>query len=125
MESYEPACGEKNFPEGDLDALGEELAGLARNLYAKDQFRRLYSLTEEELEGRRPTIVLTLLADEDGGAYFYEYMQQACNFIQVQTEDPVRDYLAVYECWATDLLAFLRCEISSTCVELRALPFLM
>lgn len=32
----------------------------------------------------------------------------------VESEDPASDYLAVYECWATDLLAFLRCEISST-----------
>jgi hypothetical protein len=30
----------------------------------------------------------------------------------------VSDYLAVFECWATDLLASFRCEISST-----ALPF--
>ena len=114
MESYEPACGRKDFSDGDLDALEEELAGLARNLYAKDQFRRLHSLTKEELEGRKPTIVLALLADEDGGAYFYEYVPQACNFVQIQTKDPAGDYLAVYECWATDLLAFLRCEISST-----------
>ena len=117
MESYGPACGRKDFPDDELDALEEELAGLARHLYAKDQFRRLYSLTEGDRENRKPTIVLALLADEDGGAYFYEYVPQACNFVQVQTEDPAGDYLAVYECWATDLLAFLHCEISSTALS--------
>ena len=114
LEQYEPACGVKDLPEGEIDALQGELDDFARHLYAHQPFRRLYSLTNEQLKGRKPTFALALLADKEGEAYVYEYMPQACTFVPVESEDPASEYMAVYECWATDLLAFLRCEISST-----------
>ena len=114
IERYDPACGVTDLPESELDALQEGLDGFARHLYAHQPFRRLYSLTHDELKGRKPTFALVLRADGQGGAYVYEYTPQACAFVPVDSHDPPSDYLAVYECWATDLLAFLRCEISST-----------
>lgn len=114
LDTYPPACGRKTFPDEDLDALERELAGLATHLYGRNLFRGLYSLTATDAPGRKPTIAVVLLADEDGGAYVFEYAPQACRFVPVASADPVGDYLAVFECWATDLLAFLRCEISPT-----------
>jgi len=114
LDTYPPACGRRTFPEEELEALDHELAALATHLYGRDLFRRLYSLTAADTPGRRPTVALALLADESGGAYVFEYAPDACRFVPAESTDPVSDYLAVFECWATDLLAFLRCEISST-----------
>lgn len=74
LQDYDPACGRKDFPETQLDALQTELSGLAGHLYGTELFRHLHSLTEKDLKGRKPTIALALLADAQGGAYVYEYM---------------------------------------------------
>jgi hypothetical protein len=112
LQSYGPACGRRELPEEELPALEVALDELAAHLYARELFRRLYSRSAEELRGRKPTLALALLADVEGGAWVYEYEPQGCRFTPVESADPASEYLAVYECWATDLLATLRAEIS-------------
>jgi hypothetical protein len=118
LEQYRPATGRAELAEGELAALEGELAAFAAFLYAREPFRRLYSLSAEELEGRRPTFAFVLRADEDGGVYVYEYEPRDCRFRAVDSEDPVSEYLAVYECYASDLLALLRAEISQDSLTL-------
>ena len=60
----------------------------------------------------RSTFALTLRDGE--GAYVFEYQPQGCRFVAVASTDPVADYLAVFECWASDMLALLRAEVAST-----------
>jgi hypothetical protein len=36
---------------------------------------------------------------------------QACRFAATECADPVSEYAVAYECWASDLLASLRCEL--------------
>lgn len=117
LDAYPPACRRRALAAGELAELERELAGLAAHLYGRGLFRGLYSLTAADTPGRKPAIAFVLLADDDGGAYVFEYAPQACRFVPAASTDPVSDYLAVFECWATDLLAFLRCEISSTTLE--------
>jgi hypothetical protein len=118
LDDFGPACGRKDFAAADLEALEEELAGFAAFLYANFPFRRLYSLRAAEIEGRRPTIALLLRADAAGATHVFEYEPQACRFRRVTSEDPLREYVGVYECWATDLLALLRAEIASPSLAL-------
>src|SRR5262249_46587280 len=91
-----------------------ELDRFAGHLYGSTLFRRLYSLSAKDAGGKKPTVALTLRHGDDGGAFVYEYEAQACRFRPVTVSDPVSEYVAVYECWATDLLALLRGEVAST-----------
>jgi hypothetical protein len=118
LEDFGPACGRTDFPASDLPALEEELRGFAGFLYANLPFRRLYSLRAGDVAGRKPTIALLLRADAAGSAHVLEYQPQACRFMPVASTDPVAEYLAVYECWANDLLALFRAEIASPSLAL-------
>jgi hypothetical protein len=118
LEGFAPACGRADFAERDLPALEEELEGFAGFLYASFPFRRLYSLRAAEHEGRAPTIALHLRTDGAGGRVVLAYRPEACRFERVACDDPAGEYLAVYECWATDLLAQLRGEIASASLAL-------
>lgn len=113
IEGYEPACGQAELAPKALEELKIELSRFATFLYSSELFRRLYSLTEEDLEGRKPTFALMLLADREGRAYVFAYEPQSCSFVLVESEDPPSEFLAVYECWASDLLAYLRSELGT------------
>lgn len=113
VEQYEPACGVTELSETERHELEAELARFALHLYASTVFRALFSLNEEDLRGRKPTFAMVLLGDDKGGAYVYEYQPQACSFVAVECVDPPREYLAVYECWGTDLLRYLRSELAT------------
>jgi hypothetical protein len=111
-----PGSGRAALAADELAALDDELARFAGHLYGSREFRGVCSLSDEELGGRRPTFALLLRADTDGSAYVYEYDSSRCRFVPSESTDPVKDYAAVFECWATDLLATLRCEISATVI---------
>jgi hypothetical protein len=113
VEQYKPACGVTVLSESERRELEGELARFALHLYASTVFRALFSLNEDDLRGRKPTFAFVLLGDDDGGAYVYEYQPQACSFVAVECVDPPREYLAVYECWGTDLLRYLRSEVAT------------
>jgi hypothetical protein len=118
LDDFGPACGRTEFPASDLPALEEELAGFAGFLYANLPFRRLYSLRAAEVVGRKPTFALLLRAGSSGAHHVLEYQPQACRFAPVASADPIAEYLTVYECWATDLLALFRAEIASPSLAL-------
>jgi hypothetical protein len=113
VEHYEPACGITELSESERRALEDELARFAHHLYASTVFRAMYSLNEEQLDGRKPTFAFVLLGDDEGSAYIYEYQPQSCSFIAVECADPPSEYLGVYECWGTDLLRYLRAELAT------------
>jgi hypothetical protein len=114
LADYRPATGRLDLSDEELAALGVELDRFAGQLYASALFRQLYSLGRADTKGRKPTVALMLRAGDDGSAYVFEYQPQACRFVAVAEPDPVTAYLAVYECWAADLLALLRGEVAST-----------
>ncbi len=104
LEDYAPSCGRTMLSPEEMTALREELDRFAAGLYGGQTFRALHSLQEAELGDRVPTFAMVLRADDAGGAYVFEYVSQACAFVPVECPSPTRRYLAVYECWATDLL---------------------
>lgn len=104
LEEYGPACGRTALDAAELGTLREELDRLAAALYGGPTFRQLHSLHELDLDGREPTVALVLRAGERGGAYVFEYSTVDCAFLPVDCDAPTERYLAVYECWATDLL---------------------
>jgi hypothetical protein len=113
VEHYQPACGVTDLSTSERKALEDELARFALHLYASTVFRALYSLDDDDLRGRKPTFAFVLLGDAEGGAYVYEYQPQSCSFVAVECTDPPREYLAVYECWGTDLLRYFRSELAT------------
>ena len=104
LEDYAPACGRMTLAAGEMALLEQELARFAAALYGGRTFRALHALQEAELGLREPTFALVLRADEQGGAYVFAYSSQDCAFLPVAPDLPTERYLAVYECWATDLL---------------------
>jgi hypothetical protein len=118
IEAYSPATQITEFPESQLPLLEKELARFAGFLYAQVPFRSFYSLHKSQYEDKKPTLALLLLADDKGSAYVYEYDIRDCKFKLSASEDPVSEYLYVYECFASDMFAFLRSEISSASLSL-------
>lgn len=112
LEDYGPASGRTELRPGELSLLREELDRFAAHLYGRQTFRALHSLQEGELGPIEPTFALVLKADERGGAYIFEYSSQDCAFLPVDCADPTSRYLAVYECWATDLLDTMLVRLS-------------
>jgi hypothetical protein len=104
LEDYAPSCGRTTLTDDELPILKEELDRFAAGLYGGQTFRALHSLQEAEIGDREPTFAMVLRADDRGGAYVYAYSSQDCAFLPVECDKPTRRYLAVYECWATDLL---------------------
>lgn len=104
LEDYRPACGRSSLAEGELELLRQELDRFAAALYAGHSFRCLHGLQEAALGDREPTFALVLRANDQGGAYVFAYRSQECDFVPVDCSTPTERYLAVYECWATDLL---------------------
>ncbi len=113
LEDYDAATSQASLSDEELDALDVELRSLAAHLYGRDLFKDLYSLGALDDAQTRPTFALALRDGEDDGAFVYAYEPQRSTFVAVDSGDPVSDYVAVFECWARDLLAFLRCEVSS------------
>jgi hypothetical protein len=117
VQDYAPFTPARDLEPEELDELTALLAGFARHLYGKPTFRGLYSLSEAELAGRRPTFSLVALCDDEGGSYVYEYDPTACAFVEARAEDPVADYVGGVECWAGDLLAVLRGEVCVSAIS--------
>ena len=111
LESYTPATGQTTLGPGELEALQAELDLFATYLHVR-RFSRAGNMIPREIrQGRSPT--LAIVARDGDGAYVWAYEPQACRFTAVEVEDPAATYAIVFECWATDLLASLRCEVSA------------
>lgn len=108
LDEYQPATGCHTIDDAGLAALERELDDFAAFLYARGDFRTLYSLRGDLIAGRRPTFALVLLCDPERNAWVYEYRPQSAAFVRADSDDPVAEYLGGLECWASDLLALLR-----------------
>jgi len=104
LEDFAPASGRTTLADGELAILREELDRFAAGLYGGRIFRSLHAMQEAEIGDREPTFAMVLRADDSGGAYVFAYSSQDCAFVPVECDAPTRRYLAVFECWATDLL---------------------
>jgi hypothetical protein len=114
LESYGPASGRTTLGEDEAQRLLQELQGFAAALYGGPLFRSLLSL-DETIE-HKPTWALVL---QDGDAAFVlEYDPSACAFVPVDEADPVATYLAVFECWAADLLDTFEVRMSQDAIGL-------
>jgi hypothetical protein len=116
MDDYAPACGRTELTDAELDELVVELRELARYLYARVEFRALYSLSATP--ERRPTLALALLADATRATTVLAWDLQACELVPVDSEDPVVEYVAGIELWGTDLLELFRGSFAPSAVVL-------
>jgi hypothetical protein len=111
MEELSPITGRTELAEGELELLQAELDHLAEHLYDRAPFHLVHSLSRAAVGGREPTLAL-VLRDGDG-AFVYEWDPTRCRFVASEQPDPVTAYAMVYEAWAPDMLASLRCEIAN------------
>jgi hypothetical protein len=107
MEEYRPATGRTTLPSEDREALARKISSFGERLYGGRIHSALYSLTKEDLRGRKPTFVIVLYVNDDGDTVCFEYRPQASDFVPVSSADPFGEYVAGMECWATDLLSML------------------
>lgn len=112
MEEYRPATGRTTLPSEDREALAQKMSAFGEKLYGGPLHSALYSLTKEDLRGRKPTFVIVLYVNDDGDSVCFEYRPQASDFVPVSSADPFGEYVAGMECWATDLLAVLSGDLS-------------
>jgi hypothetical protein len=118
LASYAPTTGRKTPAAQEWAELQHELDELARFLYGRQTFKSLCSLGRAELKGRRATFAIAALSGARGRPTVFAYEPHACRFRRVDDAgDPYAAYLATYECWATDLLATLRAQISPTALS--------
>lgn len=110
LPDFGPATGRQALDDEQLGALGRELDSLAAYLHNRKGFRRGYSLSHDDLDGREPTLAIVTWTDD--GAFVWAYEPQGCRFVSVDESDPMSRYAGVFECWATDLLGVLRAEMS-------------
>ncbi len=112
LEDYRPASGREVLERSHVPALEAALAGLARSLHGGSLHRAICGLSVPDAAGRIPTFALSLRDGEQPLAFAYR--PEHCSFVRVASPDPPKEFLAVYECWATDLLAMLTCRMSTT-----------
>jgi hypothetical protein len=111
LPDFGPATGQAALDDEQLAALSGELDSLAAYLHGRKGFRRGFSLAHDELGGREPTLAIVTWTDD--GAFVWAYQAQGCRFVSVDEADPMSRYAGVFECWASDLLAVLRAELSA------------
>jgi hypothetical protein len=107
-----PVCGRTDLTATERAELMGRLSDFAQGLYRGPLFRSLYSLTETNLLGLRPTFTLTLLVDAARNATVFEYDPASCGFVPVEDGRLQTPVLAGLECWATDLLDVLRTRMA-------------
>lgn len=126
LADYQAASGQPHFDSSRLPELLQGLADLARFLYAGPLFRSLHSLSHSDSNShdpalslrhtqahdRRPALALRLRSNPAGGAFTLRYEPRACAFVPCECTDPVATFVSGIECWASDLLALLRGELS-------------
>ncbi len=114
LEDYLPVTGRQRLSAAQLNELDAELQKLAGFLYGRRTFKSLYSLVSDDLRGKRPTYCIAALNGSKRSPVVFEYQPEDCRFARVPCEAPAKEYLAVFECWASDLLAVLRAAIAPT-----------
>ncbi len=101
------ASGRTGLRAGELDELKERLTEFAEFLYGGPLFKALYSLNVAALSPKtRPAFAIAAMAD--GGDSLFEYDPAGCKFDVPKQPAPLSEYVAGLECFASDLLEFLR-----------------
>ncbi len=102
-----PASGRSELRAGELEELEDRLAGFAEFLYGGPLFRALYSLTPAAGPGQT-RLRFAIAAMADGGDHVFEYDPAGCRFELLKQPATLAEYVAGLECFASDLLEFLR-----------------
>jgi hypothetical protein len=102
-----PASGRRELRAGELDELGGCLVAFAEFLYGTSLFRALYSLTDGAAPSqiRSKFAINAMSGDVD---HVFEYDPAGCRFVLLEKPAPLAEYVAGMECFASDLLEFLR-----------------
>lgn len=109
LEDYEPVCGRRTVSEEEWLELRAALDVHATHFFSGQTFRRLMSGPTSR-DGMRHAPVLALRDDEQGLRLLMLDVPGS-RFIPVEAEDPISEYVAGIECWASDLAAFFRGEV--------------
>lgn len=112
---YGPCGGRRVLSGQELAEIESRLSELAAYLYGRPLFRSLLSLRPEEREGRRPTLLLSLLDDRRKRAFAYD--PRGGTFREVEARDEISRYLMGFECWGTDFAELLRGELMPYCLS--------
>ncbi|MFT3721983.1 MAG: MBL fold metallo-hydrolase [Hyphomonadaceae bacterium] len=105
-----PASGRTTLAAGEREELVEQLKAFADFLYGSALFRILYSLSASELPaGVKPGFAISVLSGED--SILLEYDPGSASFQTPAKAAGLSGYAAGIECYATDLLEFLRCRL--------------
>jgi glyoxylase-like metal-dependent hydrolase (beta-lactamase superfamily II) len=108
---YGPATGRCDLEGDEPDQLRRGLDELAASFVGGTLFRGLHSLLEDTVEDRLPTFAFVLRHGAGDERLVRAYVPSGCTFA-LGADDAREAYLAGMECWATDLLAVLRGEMS-------------
>jgi Beta-lactamase superfamily domain len=114
LTDYAPACGRRTLDPGALERLLHELRDFARYLYGTAAFRSLCSLPTDPPQGPRPAFCFALRHGDGGPRLVLRHDPGTCAFVPHEHHDPIAEFMAGIECWATDLLAFLEGELGPT-----------
>ena len=106
--TVEPASGRMKPQPGELEELTERLAAFAEFLYGTSLFRALYSMSG----AARPKARFAISAVSDDADHVFEYDPSAGCFELLKQRAQLADYAAGMECFASDLLDFLRGKLA-------------
>lgn len=106
----DPASGRTELKKGELEELTQHLRSFAEFLYGSSLFKILYSLSAGTLPPKvKPSFVVSAMSgDRD---HVFEYDPAASSFTVMANASPLAEYAGALECYATDLLEFLRGRI--------------
>jgi hypothetical protein len=106
-----PASGRTTLAGGEREELIERLKSFADFLYGSALFRILYSLSAGELAaGVKPGFAISVLSGEE--SLLLAYDPGSASFMADKKSAGLSGYAAGIECYATDLLEFLRCRLT-------------
>ncbi|PRP92210.1 Beta-lactamase superfamily domain protein [Enhygromyxa salina] len=113
---YRPACGRTPITAAERELLLDELVDFARYLYGTPLFCQLHSLPTSlaaDAGGEvRAQLCLSLRCDD--GPLVLRYEPHACRFEVCAEGLRPTSFASGLECWASDLLGFLRGELGAS-----------
>jgi hypothetical protein len=110
-DSVEPASGRTELGEGELEELEQQLVAFAQFLYGGPLFRAIFSLGARAASGGSGNTV-AINALSGAGGHVFEYDPTAGNFRRLNVSASLSEYAVGLECYATDLLEFLRGKLA-------------
>jgi hypothetical protein len=97
-----------NLQRGELEELTERLVAFAEFLYGTPLFRALYSMPG----AAKPKARFAISAVSENADHMFEYDPPAGRFELLKQKAQLADYAAGMECFASDLLDFLRGKLA-------------